>query len=561
MGAVYRAEDMRLGRAVALKFVLGSIGADLNGRERLMREAKACAALNHPNITTVYDFGEDDGRNFIVMEFVEGATLEDHIKERKFTPREVAAIGIQIADALEAAHAKGIIHRDLKSANIMIDVNGRVKVMDFGLAKLSESSFITQDGATLGTAAYMSPEQVRSEELTPRSDLYSLGVVLYEMSTGVTPFPHAHHLAVMYAVANETPIPARERNPDVPEALSDVISRAMAKAPEDRFASCRDLSEALLAAVPEAATQVPGGITGIRTQNGHAAVSSGPVSRHPVGDRMALPALMRRRWVKIGAPMIAVAAAAAIALVTYGSRVPGGESPPAESYYALAVSHWNEAQELEVTNQANRAVQRYRDAQEALQRSIAEEGETSSAWSLLAGISARLGDFEQAIVQNERAVALDASNTEAHYNLGYALEEIGESERALAAYSAAIRYDSSFTEAYSALGNLLISLDRPAEALDVLNRAIEKTPDSPMLFLIHKNLGKAHLTAGRADEALPYLRQSLDANPDWPETTALLAQAYRQVGQREEARAMWRRYLEIEPDPGKREMARRHLDE
>ncbi len=163
MGAVYRAEDQKLDRTVALKFVLSSISAGLDGQERLMREAKACAALNHPNITTIYDFGEDDSSSFIVMEFVEGLTLADAIRERAFETEEVVSIGVQVADALRAAHARGIIHRDLKSANIMLDGSGRVKVMDFGLAKLADSSFVTQTGTTLGTAAYMSPEQVRGE--------------------------------------------------------------------------------------------------------------------------------------------------------------------------------------------------------------------------------------------------------------------------------------------------------------------------------------------------------------------------------------------------------------
>lgn len=567
MGTVYRADDLKLDRTVALKFVLSSIGDQLNGHERLVREAKACAALNHPNITTIHDFGEDGSQSFIVMEFVEGVTLQEAIQQRSFEPEEIVAIGIQIADALDAAHAKGIIHRDLKSANVMLDASGRVKVMDFGLAKLAQSSFVTQSGATLGTAAYMSPEQVRGDELTPRSDIYSLGVVLYELATGVTPYPHAHQLAVMYAIANEEPLPPREHNASIPVALEAVIMKAMAKNPDERYASCARMVEALRSAAPAGGHAAIG--SAVSTPLGGKSSVRGAKDQRSAGPRRALAAvadlpLLRMRWFRIGVPVVLLAGIVAVALVVKAPLLPmGGGSPQmtATTHYNTAISYWQEAQALEARDEEAQADARYRRARTSLQRAVELDSTSSTTWSLLASVNARLQEYEQAIAQNERAIRLDATNTEAHYNLGFALEEIGRPDRALQAYAEAVRLDSSFTEAYSALGNSLIEQGRMDEALGVLERALEKTPESDVLFLIRKNLGKAHLAAGRHQEAVPHLIESLQAEPDWPETTALLARAYESAGMDEEASLLWRRYLELETDAEKLAAARERLGE
>jgi eukaryotic-like serine/threonine-protein kinase len=315
MGVVHRAHDERLGRDVAVKFLRTDLAAHESVRDRFEREAMSAARLLHPNVVTVFDSGEEDGEPHIIMECLPGRTLADELREGPQTVERTREMAIEVLSALSAAHELGIVHRDIKPANLLITEHGSFKVGDFGIAKSVDGLDQTETGEILGTAAYLAPERIEGQAATSRSDLYSLGVVMYEALTGTKPFVGDNPAAIAYAVHDCDPVPVLDLRPDADPDLVAVVERAMARNPDERFDSADAMAEALepapTSALPRAVPNgdvVLEGETGVLTPTDVLSVRSTPTTTavRPV----------RRRTDK--RPLIALAAVAIAAVIAFG---------------------------------------------------------------------------------------------------------------------------------------------------------------------------------------------------------------------------------------------------
>ncbi|HSS98765.1 MAG TPA: protein kinase, partial [Terriglobales bacterium] len=322
MGVVYEAQDLTLGRKVALKFLPADVAKDAATLERFLLEARAASALNHPNICTIYAVENDQGQSFIAMELLEGQTLDVRLNAGALSLNEVLEIGIQLSDALDAAHAKGIVHRDIKPANVFVTHRGQVKVLDFGLAKLTHhaeasmqtmatagpTAHLTSPGSTVGTIAYMSPEQARGEQLDPRTDIFSLGAVLYQMATSKVPFEGKTSAVIFHAILERDPEPVQQLSPQLPARLCEIIGKSLEKDRELRYQSAADLRGDLkrLKRDSESGPKIPVASSGVQFAQAVSPGSSGSQAV-PTTRKSNLPILV----------MVAVVVLLAIGLGVY----------------------------------------------------------------------------------------------------------------------------------------------------------------------------------------------------------------------------------------------------